>query len=193
MPGVPGLQPDQSEHQSGGSAWYWSRMPYCSVLACVPARGRRAPAGLGHGCRPAGGGAGARAWADVAPRGLRGRCAGGAGRWGWQLPTGVQGPLIPALSSAAWCCDSCSRLLRFASTDDARFGHAPAEGSKNRATAATSLNAHSSRSHALLSVRLTDAAGQSSVLHLVDLAGACGNGSANGGKCAAHCFSAGFE
>ena len=46
-----------------------------------------------------------------------------------------------------------------------------AEGSKNRATAATSLNAHSSRSHALLSVRLTDAAGQSSVLHLVDLAG----------------------
>ncbi|KAL4436364.1 hypothetical protein ABPG77_009926 [Micractinium sp. CCAP 211/92] len=45
------------------------------------------------------------------------------------------------------------------------------EGSKNRATAATSLNAHSSRSHALLSVRLTDAAGQSSVLHLVDLAG----------------------
>ncbi|PSC71702.1 kinesin KIFC3 isoform X4 isoform A [Micractinium conductrix] len=46
-----------------------------------------------------------------------------------------------------------------------------AEGSKNRATAATSLNAHSSRSHALLSVRLTDSAGQASVLHLIDLAG----------------------
>lgn len=48
-----------------------------------------------------------------------------------------------------------------------------AEGSAARATAATSLNAHSSRSHALLSVRLTDAGGQASVLHLVDLAGAC--------------------
>ncbi|PRW21080.1 kinesin KIFC3 isoform X3 isoform B [Chlorella sorokiniana] len=46
-----------------------------------------------------------------------------------------------------------------------------AEGSRNRATAATSMNAHSSRSHALLSVRLTDEDGQSSVLHLVDLAG----------------------
>ena len=49
--------------------------------------------------------------------------------------------------------------------------HVLAEGSKNRATAATSLNAHSSRSHALLSVRLTGADGRSSVLHLVDLAG----------------------
>ena len=46
-----------------------------------------------------------------------------------------------------------------------------AEGSRNRATAATSMNAHSSRSHALLTVRLTDEGGQSSVLHLVDLAG----------------------
>jgi hypothetical protein len=48
-----------------------------------------------------------------------------------------------------------------------------AEGSGNRATAATSLNAHSSRSHALLSVRLADAQGRTSVLHLVDLAGVC--------------------
>ena len=47
------------------------------------------------------------------------------------------------------------------------------EGGGARATASTSLNAHSSRSHALLAVRLTDgASGQSSVLHLVDLAGA---------------------
>ncbi|KAI3430807.1 hypothetical protein D9Q98_009218 [Chlorella vulgaris] len=45
------------------------------------------------------------------------------------------------------------------------------EGTKNRSTASTILNAHSSRSHALLSVRLTDSAGRSSVLHLVDLAG----------------------
>jgi hypothetical protein len=48
---------------------------------------------------------------------------------------------------------------------------AAAEGSANRATAATSLNAHSSRSHMLLSVRLADGAGRASVLHLVDLAG----------------------
>ena len=49
------------------------------------------------------------------------------------------------------------------------------EGSKNRATAATSLNAHSSRSHALLSVKVTlsPASGQpsTSTIHLVDLAG----------------------
>ena len=48
-----------------------------------------------------------------------------------------------------------------------------AEGTAARATAATSLNAHSSRSHALLSVRLSDPGGGAppSVLHLVDLAG----------------------
>ena len=50
------------------------------------------------------------------------------------------------------------------------------EGSKNRATAATSLNAHSSRSHALLSVKVTLATGRdgqpsTSTIHLVDLAG----------------------
>ena len=50
------------------------------------------------------------------------------------------------------------------------------DGSKNRATAATSLNAHSSRSHALLSVKVTFAAacdGQpcTSTINLVDLAG----------------------
>lgn len=48
-----------------------------------------------------------------------------------------------------------------------------AEGTAGRATAATALNTHSSRSHALLSVRLADAAGAlpPSTLHLVDLAG----------------------
>ena len=48
------------------------------------------------------------------------------------------------------------------------------EGSAARATACTALNEHSSRSHAILSVRLQPAAlGRSaSVLHLVDLAGA---------------------
>ncbi|KXZ52502.1 hypothetical protein GPECTOR_9g546 [Gonium pectorale] len=49
------------------------------------------------------------------------------------------------------------------------------EGGRNRATAATSLNAHSSRSHALLCVRVTvtggDGRSRVSVLHLVDLAG----------------------
>ena len=49
------------------------------------------------------------------------------------------------------------------------------EGSKNRATAATALNAHSSRSHALISVKVTlsPASGQpsTSMIHLVDLAG----------------------
>ena len=43
-----------------------------------------------------------------------------------------------------------------------------------RSTACTAINQHSSRSHALLSVRLQPAAGDqpASVLHLVDLAGA---------------------
>ena len=50
------------------------------------------------------------------------------------------------------------------------------DGSKNRATAATSLNAHSSRSHALLSVKVTFAAARdgqpcTSTINLVDLAG----------------------
>ncbi|GFR50278.1 hypothetical protein Agub_g12465 [Astrephomene gubernaculifera] len=49
------------------------------------------------------------------------------------------------------------------------------EGGRNRATAATASNAHSSRSHALLSVRVTvtgaDGRRAVSVLHLVDLAG----------------------
>lgn len=49
-------------------------------------------------------------------------------------------------------------------------------GAASRATASTSLNAYSSRSHALLSVRLVDESGElpSSTLHLVDLAGAAG-------------------
>ena len=49
------------------------------------------------------------------------------------------------------------------------------EGGRNRATASTALNAHSSRSHALLSVRVTvtqpDGRRAVSLLHLVDLAG----------------------
>lgn len=49
------------------------------------------------------------------------------------------------------------------------------EGWRNRATASTALNAHSSRSHALLSVRVTaktpDGSSHSSTIHLVDLAG----------------------
>ncbi|KAG2485792.1 hypothetical protein HYH03_015503 [Edaphochlamys debaryana] len=49
------------------------------------------------------------------------------------------------------------------------------EGGRNRATASTSLNAHSSRSHALLSVRVTvtqpDGRRVTSMMHLVDLAG----------------------
>lgn len=47
------------------------------------------------------------------------------------------------------------------------------EGSGARATAGTALNASSSRSHALLSVRLSEADGRCSMLHLVDLAGGC--------------------
>jgi hypothetical protein len=45
------------------------------------------------------------------------------------------------------------------------------EGSAARSTACTALNEHSSRSHAVLSVRLQPATGEPSVLHLVDLAG----------------------
>lgn len=49
------------------------------------------------------------------------------------------------------------------------------EGSRNRATASTAMNAHSSRSHALLSVKIlfTPPEGKpfTSLLHLVDLAG----------------------
>mmetsp|Transcript_20588 Transcript_20588/g.45089 ORF Transcript_20588/g.45089 Transcript_20588/m.45089 type:complete len:554 (-) Transcript_20588:44-1705(-) len=49
------------------------------------------------------------------------------------------------------------------------------EGSKNRATASTALNAHSSRSHALLSVKVNlqyaDGRRATSLIHLVDLAG----------------------
>ena len=49
------------------------------------------------------------------------------------------------------------------------------DGSKNRATASTALNAHSSRSHALVSVKVafpsTDRHGCTSTIHLVDLAG----------------------
>jgi len=49
------------------------------------------------------------------------------------------------------------------------------EGSRNRATASTALNAHSSRSHALLSVRVSaktpDGRTTTSNIHLVDLAG----------------------
>ena len=49
-----------------------------------------------------------------------------------------------------------------------------AEGTRNRATTATSMNEHSSRSHAVLSIRYADAEdveAPAPVLHLVDLAG----------------------
>lgn len=80
---------------------------------------------------------------------------------------------LPSADLMAWCCMHPGLVPQQAPFVQSNDGASipPAEGSKNRATAATSLNAHSSRSHALLSVRLTDAAGQSSVLHLVDLAG----------------------
>ena len=46
------------------------------------------------------------------------------------------------------------------------------EAARNRATARTNMNEHSSRSHSVLSVRLQPAGGSTpSVLHLVDLAG----------------------
>lgn len=49
-----------------------------------------------------------------------------------------------------------------------------ADGSRQRSTAATAMNSSSSRSHAILSVKIcADAAtGACSLLHLVDLAGA---------------------
>ncbi len=46
-----------------------------------------------------------------------------------------------------------------------------ADGSRQRATSATAMNAASSRSHAVLSVRVSAAGGAASLLHLVDLAG----------------------
>lgn len=47
------------------------------------------------------------------------------------------------------------------------------DGSAQRATSATAMNASSSRSHAVLSVRVSpaNAGGRASLLHLVDLAG----------------------
>lgn len=52
-------------------------------------------------------------------------------------------------------------------------GAALAQGSAARATGATAMNAASSRSHALLAVRLAPAqpGGAPTTLHLVDLAG----------------------
>ena len=46
-----------------------------------------------------------------------------------------------------------------------------AHGTELRATSATAMNATSSRSHAVLSVKLAFAGGGQSSLHLVDLAG----------------------
>ena len=48
-----------------------------------------------------------------------------------------------------------------------------AHGTKQRATSATAMNATSSRSHAVLSVKLAFADSSQSLLHLVDLAGVC--------------------
>ena len=50
-----------------------------------------------------------------------------------------------------------------------------ADGSRQRSTAATAMNSSSSRSHAILSVKICadPATGACSLLHLVDLAGTC--------------------
>ena len=45
------------------------------------------------------------------------------------------------------------------------------DGARQRATSATAMNAASSRSHAVLSVRVGAPSGCASLLHLVDLAG----------------------
>ena len=57
--------------------------------------------------------------------------------------------------------------------DTADVAAALEDGSQQRATSATAMNASSSRSHAVLSVRVSpaDGAGRPSLLHLVDLAG----------------------
>lgn len=55
--------------------------------------------------------------------------------------------------------------------DAAEVAAALAHGTEQRATSATAMNAASSRSHAVLSVKLTFADGGQSLLHLVDLAG----------------------
>ena len=57
--------------------------------------------------------------------------------------------------------------------DTAEVAGALAHGTKQRATSATAMNATSSRSHAVLSVKLAFADGSYSLLHLVDLAGVC--------------------
>ena len=57
--------------------------------------------------------------------------------------------------------------------DAAEVAGALAHGTKQRATSATAMNATSSRSHAVLSVKLAFADGSQSLLHLVDLAGRC--------------------
>ena len=59
--------------------------------------------------------------------------------------------------------------------DTADVAAALGDGSRQRATSATAMNAASSRSHAVLSVRVTPASAngsRASLLHLVDLAGA---------------------
>ena len=56
-------------------------------------------------------------------------------------------------------------------TDTVEVAAALAHGTEQRATSATAMNATSSRSHAVLSVRLAFADGGRSLLHLVDLAG----------------------
>lgn len=56
-------------------------------------------------------------------------------------------------------------------TDTVEVAAALAHGTEQRATSATAMNATSSRSHAVLSVRLAFADGGQSLLHLVDLAG----------------------
>lgn len=55
--------------------------------------------------------------------------------------------------------------------DVADVAAALAHGTEQRATSATAMNATSSRSHAVLSVKIAFTEGSQSSLHLVDLAG----------------------
>ena len=66
--------------------------------------------------------------------------------------------------------------------DIAEVAAALGDGSRQRATCATAINVASSRSHAVLSVRVCATAGRASLLHLIDLAG---------GSAVAHCSSSG--
>jgi hypothetical protein len=84
---------------------------------------------------------------------------------------------IDVLKDSLSCCNSCFRVVgltwRLVETPD-QVQIALREGSRARATASTALNAASSRSHALVSVKvqcIRDGVTATSMLHLVDLAG----------------------